>query len=889
MPTCHCVVAGYSRVGFSCIGDRKIISLSAGDAPALRRPFRYCLRSDPSALRKRSRLWRQRGKMSAKNEDGLEFSEFDLSGRADNAAPAVTAETEYHPIATIVKLDSFEIDFEPDEETGAPAARSFFEEDEEEAPPAPSGRIAASPPRTPPQNTPARAATPNNLWQDLDVPADDEPSGTDAQRPAATRSVTPEAHALLTADTEGTEVLLTQNAVGATPSGKRTSSRLGPRSDDAAAGAPAARPARTDEDAAATITDSDEEGEPGEGDYGGMLADLLRTKKKKPDTAERMAHGPAKISPASGARPESEDEGFDLMQETLAEAGIPSAAEDADETDDDEDATLAEMIAQAQDSGRPRKKRQRKPERPERVPLELTGRRVKSPFDGAEGTRRAVESGDENEFGDESRAKIAAEKDFPELGALGLPGLDDGSISDLLSSEEPPHPDSGLAVDMPELNEESTPARGKTKAPLEDLSSEFNDFDFAALAKGSIGESDLLTGVGDMLAVNDLPPEVPADIAEEEEEDHESAGSIIEEEEEDNWFAGSSGSLLHTDDAEFASTLSLGNLGTDEEGGTDRLYDEFSDSFAEEDEERRRNRLPPAGERFVRRMQELREKIPAVSELTEATRAWLALLRSLKGTLKQEGLTKGTKSWLRRLRELVGLGDSLFSFRGGGSPSTAAPDARKKDIIAFGASSPDIVGESGQADWGAVPAGSATDESGQEGGEDFSGWGSADVSSAPKEEDESELPDSGWGAPNAAEPEAEAEQAEPDGDMPPEDFLPDEEDYSFSTADMLMQDNELGLNNLESEFDISSEEDDGGSGEPGMETPKREKEDLSRAGGRLRQLQKRAQKWGSLLYKHLDKYIDFENNWWKLVDFLALIILTMAAAAFLSYFLYYAK
>ena len=822
--------------------------------------------------------------MSAKNEDGLEFSGFDLSGRAEDAAPAV--DVEYHPIATIVKLSSFEIDFEPDEENAAPATLSFFEDEEEETPPPPAARPGAASPQKNPQAAADKSAQPEDLWQGLSLPDDAEAASPDAEEYATPHTIVPaeEADDLLTeGDIPGRSIS------GKTPANKRTSSRQTAQSGDidAATGTPTARLARADGDSAPGDTESGEEDESDEGDYGGMLADLLRSRKKKPDTAEQMASGPAKISLTPDTKSGQEDGEIDLMQDTLAEAGIPSAAEDDDETEDGEDEALAKMIAQAQDSGRPRKKRQRKPERPERVPLELTGRRVKSPFTGAGGSRRNVEAGEEDEHGGESHAKIAAERNFPDLGGLGLPGLDDSSISKLLSGEEHPHPDADFAVEMPEIEDDSTRARRINDTPADDLSSEFDGFDFAALAKGSIGESDLLAGVGDMLAVNDLPPEAPADTADEDDEESSQPEDASPDGDEENWFAGSGGSLLHGDDAEFASTLSLGDLGVDDDDGDERLYDEFSASFGEEDEEGRRNRLPPAGERFVRRMQELRDRIPAISELTEATKEWLALLHSLKGTLRQKGLTEGTKIWLGRLRALVGMEDSLFSFGRDGKISAAVPDARKKEVIAFGASSPDIAGESGQADWGAVPAGSATDEAETEDGEDFSGWGGADAPTPPKEAEEADLPDDGWGAPTATEPEAEEE--EPDGDMPPEDFLPDEEDYSFSTADMLMQDGELGLNNLESEFDIGAEEEDASGGEPGATTTQREKETFSGIGGRLRQFQKKAQKWGLLLYKQLDKYIDFENNWWKLVDFLALIILTMAAAAFLSYFLYYAK
>lgn len=46
-------------------------------------------------------------------------------------------------------------------------------------------------------------------------------------------------------------------------------------------------------------------------------------------------------------------------------------------------------------------------------------------------------------------------------------------------------------------------------------------------------------------------------------------------------------------------------------------------------------------------------------------------------------------------------------------------------------------------------------------------------------------------------------------------------------------------------------------------------------------------RWGGMLYRYIDGYVDFRKNWWLLVDGTAIIIMTVATAGIIAYFIYY--
>ncbi len=102
----------------------------------------------------------------------------------------------------------------------------------------------------------------------------------------------------------------------------------------------------------------------------------------------------------------------------------------------------------------------------------------------------------------------------------------------------------------------------------------------------------------------------------------------------------------------------------------------------------------------------------------------------------------------------------------------------------------------------------------------------------------------------------------------------EEEDISFSTADMLMEDAELGLDEFGNHGSIQDEEEE-------------DTTDYSGFIGKLKKIKKITLKWGRLIYKYLDSIIDFEKNWWKLIDFVAIIILMTALAMVVAYYVWH--
>ncbi len=114
------------------------------------------------------------------------------------------------------------------------------------------------------------------------------------------------------------------------------------------------------------------------------------------------------------------------------------------------------------------------------------------------------------------------------------------------------------------------------------------------------------------------------------------------------------------------------------------------------------------------------------------------------------------------------------------------------------------------------------------------------------------------------------EEAEADWD--------DSEEFSFSTADMLMDDEELGLEEF-SGFGEASKNS--------KETEEEEDVDYSGVLGKFRRIKRILYKWSKLIYKYFDSKIDFEKNWWKVIDFIAVVVLITAFAMVLAYYLWH--
>lgn len=770
-------------------------------------------------------------------QQGLEFTAFDLTEQSAGAGDDV-----YRPVASVISLGSFEIDFEPDEETPAaprratdlpdsdsPSKSSATNEtplaDEPGAPEVPEATddiLALHAPSA--QSVVTPASVPEDMddgWPEpVDQPTDQEatndaddlligmeqdfsdlpPSGTDsarfAARPRHTHPVADEEP-----DTNDLPPPATTEDKPAS-AGPAFGGLLDNLSSFAAEGAPPLQPLF---------------GPEGEDVLGSLFA----------EEEQRSSH-------STRAEIEPEEEDF------AAASGYDSVAED---NDDEELSADSDALPQArnldddfggflQEEEEERRqfsavKRAPKPSS-ERVPLKLRGRLTGDPFPDRGNQRQAQPS--EQEQADETPYRSAYEDDFNELVNDFAPtdlwgDGEDGSALPGGAAVHPLLPDDGtrptrtapddgeveaLLTQAHELTYGQQPVRKRKKSAaaggLDDV--------------GDAADADALGGLGTL----DAPTAAGLD----------GWGEVPPEDE----------------DALDGMRLELNGMDDLDDAGHD-AYEPFEDDAAPADG---RQGLPPEGRAIIRRVERVLRRMPHFHELTDASRAWLSLLHSWGGEVKREGLTSGTRAWLGRLRSFTGLDTSLspLHWRRTGFPDDLP---QEDEDLTLGSGIPHL-GDADGDDAGLLL-----------GGDD--GWGDSGAKSQTPPADD-------WGAP--ADPEAEA-QPEADPNLPPEDILP-EEDLSFSTADMLMQDSELGLSNLEDEFDLSVD------GE--AETP----DDIpSAAAGptsAMQALKKLGKKWSLLCYRSLDHYVGFQDNWWKLVDFLALIILTMAAAAFLSYWLYYA-
>ncbi len=327
---------------------------------------------------------------------------------------------------------------------------------------------------------------------------------------------------------------------------------------------------------------------------------------------------------------------------------------------------------------------------------------------------------------------------------------------------------------------------------------------------------------------------------------------------------------------EFSGMLS--NTGFNFEEESQGALEGFADSGEYVDN---KSELPPEGEAFVRGVKAVTEFFPPVSDLTDATRQWLALLRAMPGRIKQQGLTRSTKDFLDRVHSMMGLQHPLFNFM-----------ARKKiDRQVQSEEGGESTGGFDSDDSWGLPAGDLPmpEKNNSSGGDvEDDGWGLGPITKEKDDNfadwnDSTTKPESAESAADESD-ENYTDELDAASDEPPEDMLPDEE-FSFSTADMLMDDEDLGLNDLGSEFGAEAGEFEGGL--DGSGAGAKDDADYSGFVGKLRKLRNISYKWCRMSYKLADKYLDFERNWWKMLDFMALLIFTFALAAFVSYFLWH--
>lgn len=85
------------------------------------------------------------------------------------------------------------------------------------------------------------------------------------------------------------------------------------------------------------------------------------------------------------------------------------------------------------------------------------------------------------------------------------------------------------------------------------------------------------------------------------------------------------------------------------------------------------------------------------------------------------------------------------------------------------------------------------------------------------------------------------------------------------------------LDNLDGVFDANTQE-----------TGEEENASAEPPANRLKVFRETAKHWAKLAYDYLDERLHFQKNWWLMVDGLAIIILTVACAGFVAYYLYYA-
>ena len=271
----------------------------------------------------------------------------------------------------------------------------------------------------------------------------------------------------------------------------------------------------------------------------------------------------------------------------------------------------------------------------------------------------------------------------------------------------------------------------------------------------------------------------------------------------------------------------------------DFSLEEFSEEeFSEEDEfseeiisNQKVNEFTENTQQYLNKLKNIIRKIPKLkTEFTEKTKAFLLLLKKIKNEISEEGVKKVTKKYL--IKTFTVSKNKIKNTKKNISLKLTEHKNKPKNIN-------NITDNNENDDWGMGPS---------------------STSKAVENTNEKKVNhESAW---------------DEDDEINDEENLDFDEEFSFSTADMLMEDSELGLE----EF-----------GQSTTEELEEEEDNVDYSGiiGKFRKLKKISFRWIRLLYKYFDNIFDFEKNWWKIIDFIAVIVLTMSMAMIIAYYIWH--
>ena len=250
----------------------------------------------------------------------------------------------------------------------------------------------------------------------------------------------------------------------------------------------------------------------------------------------------------------------------------------------------------------------------------------------------------------------------------------------------------------------------------------------------------------------------------------------------------------------------------------DEFYDELSDYEKEE--------LTPNTQKFLIKLRKIINNFPDNSKkFTNKTKEYLQKLKDIKNEVKNEGVKTTLKKYIGKTKEYI----NKTSKKANKNLKTKIT-ARKKNKV-------------------------KTKETDKIQLNDWNNDDSADT----------------WGLGPAIQ-QSPANSENKTNNETNNDADWEEEDISFSTADMLMEDIDLDLGDLGVEKERVEEEDN---------------TDYTGILGRYRKIRKIILKWTKLIYKFLDSIINFEKNWWKVIDFFAVIVLVSALAMVAAYYIWH--
>ena len=291
-------------------------------------------------------------------------------------------------------------------------------------------------------------------------------------------------------------------------------------------------------------------------------------------------------------------------------------------------------------------------------------------------------------------------------------------------------------------------------------------------------------------------------------------------------------------------------LDFDDENEFDDIGDEFlfeeepgssiDDEYADVLSDYEKNELTAKTKQHLIKIRTVIKNVPQnTKKLTANTIAFLKRLSEIRNEIKEEGARKTFKKYLNYSKQMLSQSAAKTSKKIQTKIKAKALDTSKKSKQ--GLKDTKKVGldewteDAAEDTWGLGPAAQGENKSGSSNLNTGNEAGEAD------EEDEAD-----W----------------------------DEDDISFSTADMLMEDTELGLEEF-GDFSKSKK------------TEEEDNTDYSGILGKFRRIRKIIFKWARLIYKYFDSIIDFEKNWWKVVDFLAVVMLMVALAMVVAYYIWH--